>query len=156
MELVTIAPFYVVGIAVKTSNANYDKLHNDMQMLWNKFFTEKIIDKIPNKLSHDIYSVYTDYEGDYSKPYLALLGCKVANLDNLPDNLVAKLVNGSTYSRTTIKGNLHQGVMFEAWQKIWNMDIPRNYMADFEVYSEKAQNPEQAEVDIFLGASQLK
>ena len=30
------------------------------------------------------------------------------------------------------------------------MDLDRSYTADFEIYDEKAQNPENAEVDIFI------
>jgi predicted transcriptional regulator YdeE len=30
------------------------------------------------------------------------------------------------------------------------MDLDRSYTADFEIYGEKAQNPENAEVDIFI------
>jgi predicted transcriptional regulator YdeE len=29
--------------------------------------------------------------------------------------------------------------------------LPRNYSADFEIYGEKAQNPQDAKVDIFIG-----
>lgn len=33
---------------------------------------------------------------------------------------------------------------------LWNSDLPRKYTADFEIYGEKAQNPENAEVDILV------
>jgi len=34
--------------------------------------------------------------------------------------------------------------------KIWDANLPRTFTADFEVYDEKAQNPEDAAVDIFI------
>ena len=34
--------------------------------------------------------------------------------------------------------------------KIWNSDLDRSFTSDFEIYGEKAQNPETAEVDIFI------
>lgn len=46
-----------------------------------------------------------------------------------------------------------QGIVFEAWLEIWNLDIPRAYTADFEVYGEKTQNPADAEVDIFIAVN---
>lgn len=50
----------------------------------------------------------------------------------------------------TVKGNILQGLVFEAWTKIWNSNIDRKFSADFEVYDERAQDPENAEVDIFI------
>ncbi|WP_370527302.1 GyrI-like domain-containing protein [Pedobacter sp. SYSU D00535] len=54
------------------------------------------------------------------------------------------------FTKFTAKGNLNEGIVFQEWTKIWNMDFPRKYTADFEVYGERAQNPEAAEVDIFI------
>ena len=36
------------------------------------------------------------------------------------------------------------------WIKIWNSDLNRIFTSDFEIYGEKAHNPENAEVDIFI------
>ncbi|MFT5885520.1 MAG: putative transcriptional regulator YdeE [Arcticibacterium sp.] len=35
--------------------------------------------------------------------------------------------------------------------EIWQSDLDRTYATDFEVYDERAQNPEDVEVDIFVG-----
>lgn len=153
MELVTVAPFNIIGITIKTSNNDYNKLHNDMQSLWNRFISENIIDKISDKISNDIYCIYTNYEGDYTKPYLALLGYKVRNLNNVPAELVGKLFNGGTYIKNIAKGNTFKGVVFDTWKNIWDMNISRTYIADFELYSDKAKNPENAEIDIFVGVN---
>jgi len=42
------------------------------------------------------------------------------------------------------------------WQNIWKMNVAdlggiRAYIADFEVYDERSQNPEQAVLDIYIG-----
>ena len=34
------------------------------------------------------------------------------------------------------------------------MDLNRTYLADFEIYGQKAQNPSTAEVDIYIGVNQ--
>lgn len=151
MNQVTISPFNIIGITIKTCNNDHNKLSNDMHSLWNKFMSENIMDKIPDKISNDIYCIYTDYEGDYTKPYTALLGCKVETLKHLPDSLTGRSFNGGKYIKNTAKGNILQGMVFEAWTKIWKMDISRSYTADFEVYGERAQNPQDAELEIFVG-----
>ncbi|OPB89382.1 GyrI-like domain-containing protein [Elizabethkingia occulta] len=141
--------FYVIGIAVRTTNEN-QQAAQDIPVLWHKFMTEGIMDQIPNKIDHAIYCIYTDYEKDYTKPYTTILGCKVDNLDNIPEGMVGKIIKSSDYSKQTIKGNLAEGIVYNEWLKIWNMDLDRSYRADFEIYDEKAQNPENAEVDIFI------
>jgi predicted transcriptional regulator YdeE len=57
----------------------------------------------------------------------------------------------ANYSTFTAKGNLNEGVVYNAWLEIWKQDINRTFVADFEVYDERAQNPTDATVDIFVG-----
>lgn len=149
MDNLKITPFNVAGIAVRTTNEN-GQAGKDIQALWNKFVSEGILEKIPNRVDNLIYCVYTDYEKDYTKPYTTILGCKVSNLNNLPNGMVGKTFSGGKYLKRTAKGNILKGMIFDEWTKIWNSNIPRAYTADFEVYGEKAQNPEKAEVEIFL------
>lgn len=142
--------FYVVGISKRTTNEK-GQMGHDILELWKTFLGQSILSKIPNKLDSTIYSVYTDYEGDFTQPYTVVLGCKVADLNNIPDGMVGISVPQGEYIRFTAKGDLNKGSVFEAWSKIWNEPLNRAYVADFEVYGEKAQNPEDAEVDIFIG-----
>jgi predicted transcriptional regulator YdeE len=145
----TIQPFMVIGIAVRTTNEN-NQVAKDIQALWGKFMSEGIQEKIPNKIDPAIYSIYTDYEKDHTKPYTTLLGCKVSSLDLIPAGMVGKQFSGGKYTVHHTKGNILKGMIFEAWMKIWNSALDRAYTADFEVYGEKAQNPEDAEVDIYV------
>ncbi|HLX54591.1 MAG TPA: hypothetical protein VKR58_11650, partial [Aquella sp.] len=68
-----------------------------------------------------------------------------------PESLIGKSFSGGKYINKTAKGNVLQGVVFDAWKNIWSMDIHRSYIADFEVYGDKAQNPQNAEIEIFVG-----
>ena len=67
METINIDSFQIIGISIKTANSDVEKLQHDMQSLWHRFISENIAEKIPNKISSDIYCIYTDYEGDYTK-----------------------------------------------------------------------------------------
>ncbi len=149
MDIQTINQFSVIGIAVKTTNEN-GQSGTDIPALWSRFLSERIFDKIPNKIDQTIFCIYTDYEKDYTRPYTTILGCKVANLEIIPDGMVGKTFETGNYTQRTAKGSILQGVVFEEWVKIWQSDIPRAYTADFEMYGEKAQNPEDAEVDILI------
>jgi predicted transcriptional regulator YdeE len=149
MKNQTIPEFHVIGIAVRTTNEN-GQAAQDIPALWNKLMSEGILDRIPNKIDHSIYCIYTEYEKDYTRPYTTILGCKVENLDSIPEGMIGKTIEESTYTKYVAKGDLMQGVVFAEWTKIWNSDLDRTYTADFEVYGERSLNPADAEVDIFI------
>ena len=153
MQTVKIEPFNIIGISIRTTNEN-GQASKEIAELWGKFMSESILEKIPNKVDNEIYSLYTDYESDHTKPYTAILGCKVENLDNIPSGMVGKSFSGGTYKKTTAKGDLTQGLVVNQWSKIFEMELDRTYDADFEIFGEKAQNPSNAEVDFYVGVKQ--
>jgi predicted transcriptional regulator YdeE len=152
MATQTINPFCIIGIAVQTTNENGQSAI-DIPLLWQKFMTEGTMEKIPGKVDNSIYCIYTSYEKDHTKPYLTILGCMVKNLDNIPEEMTGKIIEGGNYTKYTAEGNLQQGMVFNEWVKIWNSGIHRTYTADFEVYGEKAQDPNNAAVDIFIAVN---
>jgi predicted transcriptional regulator YdeE len=97
-----------------------------------------------------LYCIYTDYESDYTKPYTTILGCRVADLDAVPAGFMGKTIAGGNFTNFVAKGKIDDGVVYQTWTKIWQTDLARAYTADFEVYGEKAQNPNDAEIDIFI------
>lgn len=149
MNNVKIESFKVIGIEVRTTNEN-NQAAQDIPVLWEKLMKENIVENIPNKIDNTIYSIYTDYEKDHTKPYTTLLGCKVENLDIIPEGMIGKSFEGGNYVKFTPKGNLAEDLVINEWIKIWNMDLQRIFTADFEMYGEKAQNPSDAEVDILI------
>lgn len=144
-----IQKFNVIGISVRTTNEN-GQSGKDIPALWSQFMTEEIQSKIPNKVSEDLFCIYTDYEKDHTKPYTTILGCKVESLDVVPENMIGKTIESANYKELIAKGNLSEGIVFNKWLEIWNSDLDRSFTADFEVYGEKTQNPEKAEVDIYI------
>lgn len=150
MQTVQIDAFKLIGISVRTSNANGQSA-KDIGELWNTFMSENILQKIPNRIDDAVYSVYTNYEGDHTKPYDTILACKVSTLDEIPEGMVGQAFDSGSYVKVVSKGDLREGLVYNAWLDIWKMDINRNYRADFEVYGPKAQNPKDAEVEIYVG-----
>ncbi|MDR6546382.1 putative transcriptional regulator YdeE [Chryseobacterium rhizosphaerae] len=149
MNNVQTEPCQVIGIAVGTTNEN-NQAATDIGALWGRFMNEGILEAIPNKMDTTVYSIYTDYEKDHTKPYTTLLGCRVNNLDHIPEGMVGYSFDGGNYVKFTVRGDLTKNLVINQWLKIWEMDLGRIFTADFEVYGEKAQNPSDAEVDIFI------
>jgi predicted transcriptional regulator YdeE len=141
--------FYIIGLSVRTSNEN-NQAATDIPALWERFTAEGISSKVTNKLSEEIYSLYTDYEKDHTKPYTTVLGYKVKDLNAIPEGLTGAIVPGKNFEVFTAFGKLSDGIVYKQWIDIWNMPLNRAYSGDFEIYGAKAQNPEQAEVDIYI------
>lgn len=152
MSKVIVKDFTIIGVSVRTTNEN-GKSAKDIEALWNKFITEGILDRIPNKLDNTVYSIYTDYESDYTKPYSTIIGCEVKNTDTIPNGMIAKTITGGNYTKFVAKGDLTKGAVYEEWIKIWNTNLNRSYTADFEVYGKKTENPKDAEVNIFIATN---
>ncbi|PKF75594.1 GyrI-like domain-containing protein [Chryseobacterium sp. PMSZPI] len=150
MNNVKVEPFKVIGIAVRTTNEN-NQAATDIPALWEKFMKENVLDNIPGKIDNTVYSIYTDYEKDHTKPYTTLLGCKVEHLDIIPDGMIGQSFDGGNYVKFTTKGDLSKGLIINEWLEIWKMDLGRIFTADFEIFDQaKVQNPMDAEIDILI------
>lgn len=149
MKTTKIDAFKFIGITVRTSNQDGQGA-KDIPNLWNRFMTEGIASQIPGKLDSTIYAIYTNYEGDHEQPYDIILGCRVNSLDDIPSGMVGQEFESGTYTKFVSKGDVTKGAIYNTWMEIWNTDLNRSYVADFEVYGEKAMNPNDAEVDIYI------
>lgn len=47
-----------------------------------------------------------------------------------------------------IKGEMHEAVA-KFWQKLWEIDLPRTYVCDYEEYQNS--DMEQAEIHMYIG-----
>ncbi len=145
----TVMPFYIIGMAIRTTNEQAQAAQ-DIPQLWAAFMSEDRTTKIPRHQGKDIYCVYTEYESDYTRPYTVVLGYKVDNLDHIPDGCKGVKIEGGPFKKVSVAGRLSDNIVYEAWTRIWNAGWDRAYTADFEVYGAKAQDPEAVEMDIFI------
>ena len=140
--------FKIMGISTRTINKN-GQAQTDINNLWNTWFTDNIASRIPNKISEDIYNMYTDYESDENGYYTTILGYVVTSLDSIPEGLVGKEIPKLKYKEFISKGKLPDCVI-DTWKHIWNLKYDRSYSADFDVYHYNNMNPENAEVKTYL------
>ncbi len=152
MNTIKMERFSIIGIAVRTTNEN-EQAMQDIPALWQRFFAEQVLTRIPGKVDDTLYCAYTDYEKDHTRPYTTVLGCRVFDASVVPEGMTALTIDGGSFTLHTAKGNLNEGVVVNEWFKIWNADLPRKYASDYEVYGAKAQDPANAEVDIFISVT---
>lgn len=150
VNIIQVDSFKLVGIKVRTTNKS-GKAQKDLNDLWGRFFSENIQEKVKFKLNDKIYSVYTDYEAGHNGEYTAFIGCSVSSFEKLPDGLSGLQIRKGNYRRYMAAGKMPEAVI-NTWTEIWkhNDILNRAYTADFEVYDLKAQDPGNAEVEIYL------
>jgi len=147
-----LGAFTIVGISVRTNNKDGKGL-TDIGGLFHKFFSEQIAASIPDKVSEEVYCVYTDYESDFMGDYTTIIGCKVFDTKNLPTGLVVKHIPKCKYREYSASGTIHEAVG-KIWTHIWqSTDIDRAYVADFDVYGIEAQDPQNAVVYTYLSVN---
>jgi predicted transcriptional regulator YdeE len=145
-KTVTLAGFSVAGIEVRTSNRDAMK---DIPPLWQRFYGEGVQAKIPEKIDGDIVALYTDYEGDHTKPYTLLVGCKTNSAQSLPEGISYRNVPAAKYEVFNAKGKMPD-IVVSTWQYVWGSDLERTYTGDFEIYGKNSADPENAEVEIYI------
>ena len=104
-QQIELDAFTIVGIAVRTTN-QHGQSQVDIGQLWQKFIQEKTIDKIPHKISSEIYCVYTDYESDFNGPYTTIIGCRVSSSTTVTGEFTRKEIAGGKYLKNEAKGKL--------------------------------------------------
>lgn len=148
----------LVGITVRTNNTNEGnpstaKISPTVQ----KYFHGALADTIQNrKTPGNTYCVYTDYESDASGEYTYFIGEAVTNIIHVPDDMTKLIIPAQTYAKFTNGPAPMPEVCISAWHDIWGMtpsDLggPRAYIADFELYDQRAQDHQRVELDIYIG-----
>lgn len=150
-EVVTRKETIVEGLEVRTCNL-WETVGQDIGMLWNDFYTKGEYSKIENKVNNKTIGLYTDYEGDYTKPYNFIACTEVSKVPEDREqekNKVIKIIPKGKYAKFVVIGEMSK-VVREAWTQIWQMDLKRKYTCDFEEYQNNTQDMENAEIHIYI------
>jgi predicted transcriptional regulator YdeE len=147
--------FTVVGIAVRTSNAEQMTEARPIGKQWERLLKEGVLAAIPNKADGNILAVYSEYASDKDGEYTYLLGARVTKVEKLPDGMTVKNVPAGRYAVFTSERGPVQKVVVEMWRRVWEtpksaLGGDRTYRADFELYDQRAQNPADAVVDLYV------
>jgi predicted transcriptional regulator YdeE len=150
------AGFFVVGIAARTNNAKELSGSGRIGDVWQMFLRHNLAAKIPNKVGLDLIAIYGDYETDHAGDYTYLLGVAISSIEGLPAGLTVKQIPRGRYAViSSDKGPVAQ-VVPNVWQRIWSMSDDelggtRSYRADYEIYDQRAADPENSQIDVYVG-----
>jgi predicted transcriptional regulator YdeE len=142
--------FKLMGLRLDgtTRNAEGRSTH-DCGALWQRFHGQKIIDRIPGRLSDAVYAVYFDYEGSEDSPFSYFIGCKTEREAIAPEGLHELVIPDQTYLHFVARGEIPASIT-AVWQEIWGSGFKRNFGYDFEVYDDRSLDGSDAIVDIFV------
>ena len=147
--------FTLVGIEARTNNQSEFEGVGKIGPAWERFYQEAILSKIPAKKNALVISAYTNYQTDMNGDYTFVLGASVdPAVESFPEELIRVDIPAAKYARFTSRVGKCPDVVIELWQHIWQLTnenkINRAYATDFEVYDERAHDPDNAVVDIFI------
>ncbi len=147
-EIVELEERVVSGIKIETTNQN-GKSMQDIGRTWKKLFADGIYEKIPNKVNNKTIGLYTEYEGDYTKPYIFMAGTQVSQKVEENEDVVNIVIPKGKYAKFVIIGDVQNSVG-HAWQEIWNMNLNRKYTCDFEEYQNNSEDMQKQEIHIYI------
>jgi predicted transcriptional regulator YdeE len=122
MESEELEKLYVIGILEIITSKNKDA-GIDITVLERKFINNNVIDQIPNKIDNSINFIYTEYKLDYKTTYIAILGCLVSSLENIPKGMIGKALCKKNYTISTTIGNFSGGIVYNEWKKVWSKKL---------------------------------
>lgn len=131
-EVVILEGFSVVGIPVRTTNKN-DQSERDIRRLRMEFFSKNIADDIKDCVSDDLYCVYKDFEDGEEGEYTAIMGYRVYDTNDIKDGYAYADVEAGKYLKFITKGEIPHSAR-TTWEYIWNTNLDRKYMTDFDVF----------------------
>jgi predicted transcriptional regulator YdeE len=149
-------PIAVAGIKIRTSNVLEMSGKGQIGALWQRFFSEDIVDKLIHRTGDDFYVVYSNYASDEYGEYDYLIGMPVSSLDNLPEGITYSAIPTGDYAVMTSEKGPVAKVVVDVWKYIWTMPTEelggkRTFLTDYEVYDGRAADPTDAEVEIHIG-----
>ena len=135
----------IIGIELRTTNDNAFK---DIPAHWQRFYQESILDQIPERVSGDVYGVYTNFEHEGKNNeglYSFILGVQVTTLDQVPTHFVSTVIPPSKREVFQVTTG-HPEKVGEKWQEIWGRtDLKKTFISDYERYQPSG------EIAIFVG-----
>jgi predicted transcriptional regulator YdeE len=147
----------IIGLKLRTNNkTEANHLEGKIFPCIKKYFHENIATQIPNRITPGTtYCIYTEYESDHHGDYTYFIGEEVSNFAAAP-GLETLIIPAQKYVKFTNGPGAMPEVVRKPWFEIWQMTPKdfggkRRYLADFEVYDERASDHQKIILDIYIG-----
>ncbi|NKB47285.1 MAG: AraC family transcriptional regulator [Legionellales bacterium] len=149
----------LVGLTARTNNKNeMNPETSKIAELAGLYWDNQLANNIQHRAKLGItYAVYTDFESDENGEYTYFIGEMVESLLNQDlEKFKTITIPASSYQKFSTEPGKMPEVVISAWQEIWTMRESdfggkRRYVADFEIYDQRAADSNNTVVDIYIG-----
>jgi predicted transcriptional regulator YdeE len=157
-ELANKSEIKLVGLTARTNNKNeINPQTSKIGGLMGRYWAQNIASQISDRKNPGVtLSVYTEYDSNEHGDYTYFLCEEVSSFENIPAELKKLIIPAAKYQKFTTPSGKMPDVVIGAWQQIWKMtsddfEGDRSYIADFEVYDQRAIDPANTSLDIYVG-----
>ena len=129
---------------------------NTVGQLWQRFtgFYEKKKDSIKHLASDAGYEVWIDFEGEVEGNQYVFIGVEVKHLEDVPLELVARILPETRYAIWNLKGNeIFSDWSFKILDWVSEAGLEQSYTYTIEYYDParfKGMGDPQSELDIYV------
>jgi predicted transcriptional regulator YdeE len=140
-EIVTLEPFSVMGISIRTKTRN--EIGSDepqIPSLWERFFKDILpLTPAATDPTTPLYGVYDQYESDQNGAYSVTAGTQAPSAEDVPESFSVSSIPAGEYLVFEGTGVMPD-VVVSAWQAVWNYfetteTFKRRFDTDFEKYT---------------------
>jgi AraC family transcriptional regulator len=151
-KIISKKAFLVIGIELKTTTSE-GKNFIEMPQFWQQVIQKRQIKNIPNKKQPDtVLGICMDFKTDGAFSYI--IGSEVTHTDNVPDDMVSREILEANYAVFTARGKMPDSIqnmikyIYQEW--LPKSNYQHAYSPEFELYDERSDDSENAEVDIYI------
>ena len=134
----------VIGIELRTSN---EEAMETIPPLWDKFYSEGITQKIENRVSDEVYAVYTNFENEglnNEGVYSLIIGVEVEDFESIPDGMTATTIEVQDREVFSVAEGKPENVG-ATWMDIWKRDdLKKTFVSEYEHYHAEG-------IDVYIG-----
>lgn len=121
--------FVVIGLSARVRNDDPAAIGS----LWAQFQSRDLATVLGVSASQNVYCVYHEYEGGFLDPYRMTIGYRVSAATEIPAGLYRAQIAEQDMATFRAEGPQPETLIGQ-WQAIWQGDLNRAYIADYDIY----------------------
>lgn len=130
-------PVFVVGHAIRTTNAAEASGNGLIPGLWTRVATDERLLSLPRRVDNRLYAVLFDYESDQNGAYTQVVGVGIDDAAAVPSGVA--MVGPGVEERVVFQARGQMpAALIESWGEVWRRtadgSLERGFTVDVEVH----------------------
>lgn len=170
-QIIKLDQIKLVGISARVNNSKEISLSNQINALVGEYYKKEVRSRLVHQKSPGkTFSVYLNYESDFTGPYDYFLGEEVFSFQDQPEDLLKITIPKQDYIKFTNGPGKVPDIIVDIWKRVWLEQDPeikdnRAYIADFDIFDpdnlvrdQKTGSIDynQVSIDVFVGIKNIQ